>query len=64
MKFIPITPLNYTLTLIYLAISRILAIELDENGNTWISIDEIGRGLRVQETPEEIFELINQQEQK
>ena len=64
MKLIPLTPLNYTYTLFYLAISRILAIGLDEDGNTYISIDEIDSSIiRVKETPEEIFELIKQQEQ-
>ena len=62
MKFIPLNAFCYGHTQLYLAISRILAIEVCEDG-TWISIDKIGNGFRVQETPEEIFELIRKQEQ-
>lgn len=62
MKFILLTPLDYN-THLYLAISRILAIEVFEDGTTWVNIDKIGHGRKVQETAEQIFELIKQQEQ-
>jgi len=62
MKFILLTTLSYSNEHLYLAISSILAIEVCEDG-TFISIDKIGNGFRVQETPEEIFELIRKQEQ-
>jgi hypothetical protein len=63
MKFILLTPVDYTLTHFYLAISRILAIEVYEDGTTWVNIDKVGQGRKVKETAEQIFELIKQQEQ-
>ena len=48
---------------IYIQVSKIIALEAISEGGTWISINEMGRGLRVLETPEQIIELINQQEQ-
>ena len=48
---------------IYIQVSRILALEAISEGGTWISIGKFGHGLRVLETPEQIIELINQQEQ-
>ncbi len=48
---------------IYIQVSKILALELDlQEGGTWISIEKFGHGLHVLETPEQIIELINQQE--
>lgn len=64
MKFIILDRGNHK---IYIEVSKILALEVwyDKDGSeegTWISIEKFGHGLRVLETPEQIIELINQQE--
>ena len=64
MKFIILDRGNHK---IYIEVSKILALEVwydkdGSEGGTWISIEKFGHGLRVLETPEQIIELINQQE--
>lgn len=63
MKFILLTNITYSYRRFYLAISRILAIAVLEGGQTCVTVDKIGTIFKVQETPEQIFELIKQQEQ-
>lgn len=60
MKFIILDRGNHK---IYIQVSKILALEAWDKGGTWITIGKLGRGLRVLETPDQIIELINQQEQ-
>ena len=49
---------------IYVQTNRILGLELQSDGTTWIHVgDRYGYGFTVLETPEQIIELINQQEQ-
>lgn len=61
MKFII---LNRAKSKFYLQASRILALRaMCDEGGTWISIGRMEYGIRVDETPEQIIELIKQQEQ-